>query len=82
MKVESGEETAGEGAIREEPRVARQTPPVTSGTVKIAQRGSVDRTNPKPKTTVSPSEAVVESPAPPQPVPVGIEGQARHHDQV
>ncbi len=53
-----GEETAGEGAIREEPRVARQTPPVTSETVKIAQRGSVDRTNPKPKTTVSPSEAV------------------------
>ncbi len=52
------EETAGDGAIRKESRVARETPPVSSETIKIAQGGPVDRANPKPKTTISPSEAV------------------------
>ena len=39
------EETAGDGVMREESRVARETPPVSPETVKIAQGGRGDRAN-------------------------------------
>ncbi len=53
-----GEETSGDGAMREESHVARETPPLSPETVKIAQEGQGDRANPKPKTAIGSSEAV------------------------
>ena len=51
-------ETAGDGAIREESPVARGTPPGTPETVTISRPRQLDRADPKPKTTIRPSEAM------------------------
>lgn len=51
-------ETAGDGAIREEPRVARETPPGTPETVTIIPGSKLDRADPRPKTTIRSSEAM------------------------
>ena len=53
-------ETAGNGAIREESRVARETLAVSPETVRIAQGGRVDRANTtaQPKARIKPPAAI------------------------